>query len=150
MPVTVTASDAIAYHLWQLPPESTPEVEDGIEYAVLNCPLTDGFRSSVFVGATAGVRTWKLTLPTLASLTVLPNTVTDVTGATVSREQYIRSLYVANRTTNKPFVYLFAGVYYFVDFVDTELTLARMKVKIYVTGFTLRQRRLVGVTLPAP
>lgn len=150
MPTTVTASNSVAYHLWQLPDLTTPEPEDSIEYAVLDNPLTDGYRASVQTGFDAGTKTWKLTLPTLASYDVLANTVTDINGATVSREQYLRALYAENKVTGQPFVFQDpqSGTYYFVDFADEALTLSRMRVKLFTTGITLKQRRLPGVTLP--
>jgi len=144
------ASNAEVFHLWQLTAYTAPEPEDSTAYTVIDSPLTDGYRSSVFAGFTAGVKSWKLTLPTLASLEVLSNTVTDINGASVSREQYVRSLYAANKTTGTPFVYQDPrdSEYYFVDFADNDLSLARMKVKIYSIGLTLRQRRIAGVYIP--
>lgn len=150
MPLTVTASNGVPYHLWQLPIESSPEVEDVTDYAVINNGLTDGYRASVQTGFDKGVKSWKLTLPTLASLAIDMPTVQGPNGETVSREAYIRGLYAYNQTTGKPFVYQDpqSSVYYFVDFADENLSMRRMKVKLFTTGITLIQRRLAGVTLP--
>lgn len=153
MPTTVTASDSVAYHLWQLTVYSAPEPEDNIEFASNSVTLADGYRASVQTGFDSGTRSWKLTLPTLAHLDILSNTVTDVNGALVSREQYVWSLYTHNKTTGTPFVYLdpvLNTTYYFVDFDDEALTYQRMRVKIYSVGITLKQRRLANVTLPSP
>lgn len=153
MPTTVTASNSVAYHLWQLTLYSAPEPEDNRKFNSNNVALTDGYRASIQTGFDAGTRSWKLTFPTLAHLEILPNTVTDVHGIAVSREQYVWSLYTHNKTTNTPFVYLDpvkTDVYYFVDFVEDSLSYSRMKVKLYSVGVTLRQRRLAGVTLPSP
>lgn len=150
MPTTVTGSDAVEYHLWQLTAYTAPTPVDAIEFATVDNPLTDGYRSAILCGFTAGVKSWKLTLPTLASLDVLSNTVTDINGGAVSREEYVRSLYAENKVTGTPFVYQDPrdSEYYFVDFADENLTLNRMRVKIYTVGITLRQRRLAGVTIP--
>lgn len=150
---TVTASNSVAYHLWALSTHSAPEPEDSIEFASNSVTLADGYRASVQTGFDAGTRSWKLTLPTLAHIDVLPNTVTDVNGALVSREQYVWSLYTYNKTTGTPFVYLdpvLADEYYFVDFDDEALTYQRARVKLYSVGITLKQRRLAGITLPSP
>lgn len=153
MPTTVTASNSVAYHLWQLTTHSAPEPVDSIEFASNSVTLADGYRASVQTGFDSGTRSWKLSFPTLAHLDILSNTVTDVNGALVSREQYVWSLYAYNKTTGTPFVYLDpvkTDTYYFVDFDDEALTYQRMRVKIYSTGVTLKQRRLAGVTLPSP
>jgi len=153
MPTTVTASNSVAYHLWQLTTHSAPEPVDSIEFASNSVTLADGYRASVQTGFDAGTRSWKLTFPTLAHLDILSNTVTDVNGALVSREQYVWSLYAHNKTTGTPFVYLDpvkTDTYYFVDFDDEALTYQRMRVKIYSVGITLKQRRIAGVTLPSP
>jgi hypothetical protein len=147
MPVTVTASDGESYHVWQLPALTTPEPSDETEYSRVQNELTDGHRSSIQSGFDAGTKRWKLTAPTLASLEVLPNTVTDVNGASVSREEYLWSLYDHTQVTGLPFVYPFDGVNYFATFEDEDLTMQRMKVKIYTVGITLKQVRLAGVTL---
>jgi len=150
---TVTASNSVAYHLWGLSIYSAPEPTDSHAFASNNVPLADGYRASIQTGFDAGVRSWKLTFPTLAHLDILPNTLVDVTGADVSREQYVWSLYAHNKITGTPFVYLdpvLNTTYYFVDFADENLTYQRMKVKLYSVGITLRQRRIAGVTLPSP
>ncbi len=150
---TVTASNSVSYHLWGLSLPSSPEPEDTTQYGSNNVLLTDGYRASIQTGFDAGTKSWKLTFPTLAHLDVLPTTLTDVNGATVSREQYVWNLYTYNKTTGTPFVYLdpvLDDTYYFVDFADESLTYKRMKVKIYSSGITLKQRRLAGVTLPSP
>lgn len=150
MPVTVTASNSIAYHLFQLTEYSTPEPEDEHEIATLDVKLTDGYRSGVLCGFTAGTRRWKLTLPTLAAYTILAKNTSGFKGGTMGREAYIRQLYAENKASDTPFVYLWKGVYYFVDFEDEKLSMQRMRVKLFSTGLTLVQRRLSGVTLPAP
>jgi hypothetical protein len=149
MPTTVTASNGNTYHLWQLPDLTTPEPEDSIEFTTLDNDLSDGYRSTALFGSNTGVRKWTLKFPTLASLDVLSTTVTDPNGAAVSREQYVRSLYAENKVTGTPFAYQdpASGQYYLVDFEDQSLSLARMRVKIYSTGLTLKQRRLTGVTI---
>lgn len=149
MPTTVTASNGNTYHLWQLPDASAPEPEDLIKFTTLDNDLADGYRSTALFGSNTGVREWKLQFPSLGHIDVLPNTVTDINGASVSREQYIRSLYVENKVTGEPFAYQDPnnGQYYLVDFVEDDLSMQRMKVKIFSTGLTLRQRRIPGVTV---
>lgn len=149
MPTTVTASNGNTYHLWQLPDLTTPEPEDSISFTTLDNDLSDGYRSSVLFGSETGVRKWKLKFPTLAGSDIPVPTVTDINGTAVSREQYVRSLYSENKITGTPFAYQdpASGQYYLVDFEDNDLSLARMRVKIYTTGLTLRQRRLQGVTI---
>lgn len=157
MPTTVTASNGNVYHLWQLPdnpdsggpPGSAPEPESSIEFTTLDNNLADGYRSTRLFGSNTGVREWKLKLPTLAGSTVPVPFVTDINGASVSREEYVWSLYVENKITGTPFAYTDprSGQYYLVDFMDEQLTYSRMRVKLYSTGLTLRQRRLQGVTI---
>lgn len=148
MPTTVTDSSGTEYHLWQLPDASAPEPQDTTEYTTIDNDLTDGYRSSALLGSETGVRKWTLKLPTLAALEVLPLTVTDPYGASLSREEYVRSVYEYNKTTG-PFAYQCpsTGQYFLVDFEDKTLSMQRMKVKIYSTGLTLRQRRITGVTI---
>ena len=147
MPVTVTASNGRSYHVWQLPALTTPEPSDETEYASVKNDLTDGHRSMIQTGFDAGTKRWKLTAPTLASLEVLPNTLTDVNGASVSREEYLWNLYDYTQVTGEPFVYQWESANYFVTFEDEDLTMQRMRVKIFTVGITLRQVRLAGVTV---
>lgn len=148
MPLTVTSSSGVAYHLWQLSVDSSPEPTDEIEYTTLENELSDGYRATVLFGSNTGVRKWTLKFPTLASLEVLPLTVTDPNGALVSREEYVRSVYAENKL-GTPFAYTDPanGQYYLVDFEDKTLSMERMRVKIYSTGLTIKQRRLPGVTI---
>lgn len=148
MPTSVTASNGQNYHLWQLPDLATPEPEDSIEFTRLTNDLADGYRSNCLFGSNNGVKSWNLKVPTSAALNVLPNTVTDPSGASVSRNEYLRSLYAENQL-GQPFVFPdpVSGQYYLVDFEDTSLTFQRMRVKIYSTGVKLRQRRVQGVTV---
>lgn len=149
MPLTVTASNSVAYHLFQLPDMSAPTPEDTCSISTLDNDLTDGYRSSVLVGFTSGTRSWKLALPTLASIDVLALPVTDINGASVSRADYLWSLYTENKVTGTPFVYAdpSSGTNYFVDFADANLSFKRMRIKLFSTGVTLQQRRLPGVTI---
>jgi hypothetical protein len=149
MPTTVTSSSGEVYHLWQLPDASSPEPEDSIKFTTLDNDLGDGYRSLALFGSDTGVREWKLKFPTLAHSDVPAKTVTDINGASVSREQYLRSLYIENKVTGTPFVYPDpnTGQYYLVDFVENELSMQRMRVKIFSTGLTLRQRRIPGETV---
>lgn len=149
MPTSITASNGNVYHLWQLPDLSAPEPESSIEFTVLENTLSEGYSSHSLFGSVTGVRSWKLDLPTLAGSSVIAANVTDPYGATVSREQYIRNLFKYNKSV-KPFVYIdpVNGQYYLVDFVENDLTMARQRgVNIRSTSFTLRQRRLNGVTV---
>jgi hypothetical protein len=153
VPTTVTASNGDSFHLWQLPPESTPEPTDVIQFDVLQNELSSGFRSSILIGSNTGRRSWQLSVPTLAGGTVIAAALTSVTGATVSREDYLRTLYAYNRTTGIPFVYQENGdgQYYLVDFADEPLSMQKMKgVDIYSTTVELRQRRIHGVTVFNP
>ena len=152
MPTSVAASNGVSYHLWQLPVASTPEPTDITAFSSINVPLADGYRASIQTGFDTGTRSWKFRLPTLAHLDVLSNTVENIDGEDVSREYYLWSLYVENKSVDKPFVYLdiLENKYFFVDFADETLTFARMKVKLYSVGIELKQRRITGVTLPSP
>jgi hypothetical protein len=149
MPTTVTASNGVSYHLWQLPDLSTPEPEDTIEFTTLDNDLADGFRSSVLFGSNNGVRSWTLKVPTSAALSVLPSTVTDPSGALVSRNEYLRSLYAENKL-GQPFAYQdpVSGQYYLVDFAADPLSFQRVRgVSLYSTTVKLVQRRLSRVTI---
>lgn len=150
MPTTVTASNGNVYHLWQLPDLATPEPEDRKRHTTLDNDLSDAYRSTRLFGASTGVRSWNLTLPTLSGSTIPAPTVTGVDGAAVSREEYIRTLYDYNKLEGKPFVYQHNGQNYLVDFADEELSMQRLRVKIYSSGIELRQRRLLGVTVFDP
>lgn len=149
MPITVTASNGQQYHLWQLPDASAPEPEDSHEFSTLNNESGGGYRSSRLLGLDTGLRSWRLTLPTLAGASVLPNTVTDVDGITqVSRLEYVKRLFRHNRTTGIPFAYEWQGQYYLVDFVNHSLELERAeRVEIYRTEIELRQRRMHGTSI---
>lgn len=151
MPTTVTASNGNTYHLWQLPDLATPEPNDSIEYATLDNDLSDGYRSSVLFGSNNGTRSWNLKVPTSASLDVLASTVTDPSGAAVSRNEYLRSLFAENKI-GEPFAFTdpVSGQYYLVDFEDTKISFDRMRIKLYSTGVTLKQRRMPGVTVFTP
>jgi hypothetical protein len=144
---TVTASNGTVYHVWGLSEYTTPSPVDEIEFDTVDVDLGDGYRSGIQTGFDLGNRKWRFSFPTLASLEVLPNTLTDINGASVSREQYVRAIYAENKVTGQPFVLTWNGTNYFVDFEDEALSLQRMKVKIYTTGLTLVQRRLPGVTV---
>lgn len=143
---TVTSSSGNVYYLWPLPELSSPEPSESIEFNTLRNDLGDGYRSQVLFGSNTGLRSWSLRLPTLASLEVLPNTVTGINGETVSREQAIWDLFCEQQVTGTPFVYTSPrnGQYYLVEFVDEKLTYEQMRVKIYSTGIELRQVRISG------
>lgn len=151
---TVTASNGIAYYIWPFADLTAPEPVDEIDYPTIDNTLTDGYRAGILCGAAAGMRSWKFTFPSLmGTLTggVLTPTMIDINGATVTREQALRALFVENKVTGQPFVYQdpqSGGTNYFVDFADEMLTMVRMRVKIYTSGVEIRQRRLMGVTLP--
>lgn len=149
MPTTVTSSSGTVYHLWQLPELSSPEPSESIAFNTLRNDLGDGYRSQVLFGSNTGLRSWMLRLPTLASIDVLPNTVTGITGETVSREQYVWDLYCEQQVTGEPFVYTSPrnGQYYLVEFVDEKLTYEQARVKLYSTGIELRQVRISGETV---
>lgn len=146
---SVTATNGQSYHLWGLPDLSAPTPTDTTRISTLQNELGDGYRTSLLVGSNNGLKEWKITLPTLAGSGIPVPTLTDVNGATVTREQYIRSLYIENKVTGTPFVYTdpASGQYYLVDFAEDDLSMERMKVKIFSTGITLRQRRITGVSV---
>ena len=151
MSLTVTSTLGTVYHLWQLPALSMPELADEKEHAIISNPLTDGYRFNVLCGFTAGLRRWKVTFPGLVSSDITSGmTVTDINGSTVSREQYIRSLFVENKVTSTPFVYNWPqnSTNYWVDFEEPMMSMQRMRVKIYSTGLTMVQRRIAGDSLP--
>lgn len=137
------------YHLWSLPDDSVKEFEESIGFTVLRNDLSDGYRSKVLFGSENGVRRFKLRLPTLGHIDVLPNTVEGVYGEAVSREEYVWQLYCETQVTGEPFVYRSRrnGQYYLVEFVDKELTYSGMRVKLYSTGLDLQQVRIQGVTV---
>lgn len=152
MPTTVTSSSGTVYHLWQLPELSSPEPSESIAFNTLRNDLGDGYRSQVLFGSNTGLRSWSLRLPTLASIDVLPNTVTGINGESVSREQYVWDLYCEQQVTGDPFVYTSPrnGQYYLVEFVDEKLTYEQARVKLYSTGLELRQVRISGETVFTP
>lgn len=149
MPTSVTSSSGVSYHLWQLPDLSAPEPSDTLTITTLKNDLGDGYSNSILFGSNTGLRTWKLKLPTLAGTNINIPFVTDIYGASVTRERYIRSLFIENKVTGTPFAYPDpnTGQYYLVDFDEDDLTLERMRVKLYSTGLTLKQRRIQGVTI---
>jgi hypothetical protein len=149
VPTTVTATNGEVFHLYQLPDLSTPNPVDKKEFTILKNDLSDGYGSKRLFGSNTGLRSWQLKFPSLASTEIPVPMVTDIHGATVSREQYIRSLFDENNIEGTPFAYTdpSSGVRYLVDFVDTELSMERMRVKLYTTGLEIRQRRLVGTTI---
>lgn len=146
MPTTVTSSSGRTYHLFQLAEASYWEPEESIRFTELENDLGDGYSSQVLYGANTGLRSWKLKLPTLAHTDVLPNTVTDVSGATVSREEYLWNLFCYTKVTGEPFVFTSPrdGQYHLVRFADKDLSYQKMRVKIYSTGVELKQVRIPG------
>lgn len=152
MPTTVTSSSGRTYHLFQLAEPSYWEPEESIRFTELENDLGDGYSSQVLYGANTGLRSWKLKLPTLAHTDVLPNTVTDVSGATVSREEYLWNLFCHTKVTGEPFVFISPrdGQYHLVRFADKELSYQKMRVKIYSTGVELKQVRIPGEAIFSP
>lgn len=152
MPTTITSSSGTVYHLWQLPDLSAPEPSESIAFNTLRNDLADGYSSKVLFGSNTGLRSWSLTLPTLASSDVMSNTVTGINGEAVSREQYVWDLYCESQITGDPFVYQSPrnNQYYLVEFADESLTYERARVKLYSTGITLRQVRVSGETVFDP
>jgi len=146
MPTTVTSTSGNTYHLFQLAEASFWEPEESIRFEELENNLGDGYFSQALYGANTGLRSWKLKLNSLAHTDVLPNTVTDVSGATVSREEYLWNLFCHTKVTGEPFVFRSPrnGQYYLVRFADKELSYQKMRVKIYSTGVELKQVRVVG------
>ncbi len=146
MPTTITSTSGNTYHLFQLAEASYWEPEESIRFEELENDLGDGYFSQALYGANTGLRSWKLKLGTLAHTDVLPNTVTDVSGATVSREEYLWNLFCYTKVTGEPFVFRSPrnGQYYLVRFADKELSYQKMRVKIYSTGVELKQIRIVG------
>lgn len=146
MPTTITSTSGNTYHLFQLAEASYWEPEESIRFEELENDLGDGYFSQALYGANTGLRRWKLKLPTLAHTDVLPNTVTDVSGATVSREEYLWNLFCHTKVTGEPFVFRSPrnGQYYLVRFADKDLSYQKMRVKIYSTGVELKQVRVPG------
>ena len=146
MPTTVTSTSGNTYHLFQLAEASFWQPEESIRFEELENNLGDGYFSQALYGANTGLRSWKLKLPTLAHTDVLPNTVTDVSGATVSREEYLWNLFCHTKVTGEPFVFTSPrdGQYHLVRFADKELSYQKMRVKIYSTGVELKQVRIPG------
>lgn len=147
---TVTASNGREYHLWQLPVDAVKTLELATEYDTIDVPLIDGYRAGINYGDENGLKRWTITLPTIASGGVLRVNVLGFTKGRVDRERYVRDVYADNQITGDPFVWLWRGKYYFVDFEEQRLSMRRFRVQIYSAGLTLVERRLVGVTLPAP
>lgn len=150
MPTTVTSSKGTVYHLWQLHAESAREVSPSVEFNEVRNDLGDGYRAQVMYGSDTGIRSWSLTLPSLAGSGVSVPTVTSITGATVSREQYLWDLYKDTRTTGKPFVFICPhdNQYYLTDFTDKRLRYDKtFRQKLYSTGIELGQVREKGETI---
>lgn len=147
MPLTVGS-----YHLWQLPTDSSPEPEEGIEFSELRNDLGNGYRSQVLYGSNTGIRSWKLKLPTLAGSSLISPAVTGINGETVSREQYVWDLFCETKVTGEPFVYQSQrnGQYYLVEFADKRLSYEKTKVQLYSTGVELQQVRVDGVSVFSP
>lgn len=151
MPTTITDSTGVSRHLFQLP-QSCHETTHTIRFTELENDLSDGYYAQVLFGSNTGLRSWSLRLPTLAALNILPNTVTGIDGSTVSREEYIWSLYCETKVTGEPFVYQDprSSQYYLVRFDDKQLSYSqqsRFQVKLYSTGIELKQVRISGVTV---
>lgn len=140
------------YHLWQLPERSSPEPEESIGFTELENDLGNGYYSQVLYGSNTGLRRWRLRLPTLADTSVLPNTVVGISGAAVSREEYLWELFCETKVTGQPFAFQSHrnGQYYLVRFADKELTYQKMRVKLYSSGIELKQVRVDGQTVFDP
>jgi hypothetical protein len=142
------------YHLFQIPMSyrERGEWDETITVTELENDLSDGYYSQVLFGSNTGLRSWRLRLPTLAGLDVLPNTVTSVNGEQVSREQYLWDLFMETKVTGHPFVFQSprTGQFYLVRFADSKLSYNGMRVQLYSTGIELKQVRIGGVSIYAP
>jgi hypothetical protein len=146
---SVTATNGTVWHLFALPEASSPEPEDSIEFTTIENQMLAGYRTSRLLGSNNGVKSWRLEFPSLVQDGFA--LVQDPYGNNVSRQRYIRNLYKHNKTTGRPFAYLYRGQYYLVDIVTDSLTMTKRKgVDIYSTSLELRQRRIEGVTIFNP
>jgi len=147
MPTTRSSTSGNSYHLFQLPNLCAPEPEFGIGYSTIENEMSMGYRSSSLLGLNTGVRTFKLTLPTISAY---GSNFTDPYGNSVARHIYLRNLFKYNQTTGIPFVYQHPDTsqYYLVDFAQAELEMQRIKgAVIYSTNVELVQRRINGETV---
>lgn len=140
------------YHLWALPDDSVREFDEGITFTELSNDLSDGYRARTLFGSENGVRTFKLRMNTLAHSDIGVPTVTGINGESVSREDYIWSLFCETKVSGEPFVYQSRrnGQYYLVEFADKTLTYSGMMVKLFATGIELRQVRIQGQSVFNP
>lgn len=148
-----TISDTIGNSYYVLPytnNDSVKTLTEAIGFTTLQNDLSDGYISRRLLGSDTGVREWTLKLPTLAALSVLPNTMTDVNGAVVSRQEALWNLYCENQVNGTLFAIQSPrnNQYYLATFEDTQLTYEKtFQVQLYSTGVKLRQVRVPGVTL---
>ena len=147
MPTTING-----YHLWQLPTDSSPEPEEGIQFSELRNDLGNGYRSQVLYGSSSGLRSWKLKMPTLAGGSLIAPALVGINSDTLSRESYVWDLYCETKISGNPFVYQSqrSSQYYLVEFVDKKLTYDKLKVQLYSTGVEIAQVRIDGVTVFDP
>lgn len=147
MPTTISSTSGTSYHLFQLPNLCAPEPEFGIGFTTIDNEMCLGYRSSSLLGLNTGVRTFKLTLPTISAY---GTSYTDPYGNSVVRHAYLRNLFKYNQTTGIPFAYQHPDTeqYYLVDFADSELPMQKVKgAMIFQTNIELRQRRINGETI---
>lgn len=147
MATTITSTAGTVFHLWQPHNLCAPEPEFGIEFTTISNEMCLGYRSSSLLGLNTGVRTFRLTLPTISAY---GTNYTDPNGLSVPRHVYLRNLFKYNQTTGIPFAYQHpdTGQYYLVDFADSEISFGKVKgATIYNTNVTLKQRRINGETI---
>lgn len=148
MPLTITSSTGVKYHVWQLHAECARSVSPSIEFNEIRNELGNGYRTQILYGSAEGVRFWSVSLPSLAGIELPVPTVIDVNKAKVSREQYLWDLYNDTRITGKPFAFPCPRdeLYYLTDFTDSRLTYEKtFRQKLYSTGIELGQVREVGM-----
>jgi hypothetical protein len=125
--------------------------EIAVEFNVLKAEFGDGYEVAALVGSSAGTRTWAL------KIDVLPGE-WNVGAPAVEgkmRAAYLWQFFRASKAAeDAPFWIELedpaASVrrQYLASFTDQRLSYDVLCAKIYATGITLRERRVLGVTSP--
>ena len=117
----------------------------GIEFAIIEQNMGDGYDYSILVGSSAGLRSWQL------KLSVLPlnmDKAVFVGTERVSLADYIWNFWCdRKREANSSFIITDPkdGKDYLAKFVEHKLSYEMFMTRLFSTGLALQQRREAGV-----
>jgi hypothetical protein len=119
----------------------------GIGYARFRFDAGQGYRSSVLVdGPITGLKNWKLNYKALRQTLDKPAYYLD---DPFTQADYLWDFYCRHQVSGLPFVILCPknNQYYLADFSDDIFSLELLMIKLWSTGLSLSQRRVINVSV---